>query len=212
MAPQLAHTKRFHIKDVIKITPACIFKFFISNSVALCKFIFGLHLWTLAPRLNHFLHPVINAVYSSHGAASRTTQNIADADAVSMATAGCCIPPTAWSRGLGHCLLFSLGWLSSLSLRGNLTQQQQAKCVCVLARRWNMIQPPSALRSQSDSCSYRPSLPASFITVAKIKSLLLSPSLPLSWCRYVLPQYAALFTLQLTNQWPSFYLIYSELT
>ena len=70
--------------------------------------------------------PVINAAYSS-AAASCSTQSTADAEAVSMATTGCCITgccisPTAWSQGLG--LSKGLGWLSSLGLHGNLTQQQ----------------------------------------------------------------------------------------
>lgn len=103
----LACTNRFQSKDLIKTEPK-FFIFAISSDI-LSKFIFVSPPHPLehvplrrSAKIKSFppSGPVINAAYSS-AAASHSTQSTADAEAVSMATADCCISPTAWSRGLG---------------------------------------------------------------------------------------------------------------
>ena len=118
----------------------------------------------------------------------------ADAEAVSMATA---VLLAGWLAAGAASLLphgESVGGGGRGGCRHSVTvatwhnrsSRAERVCVCVcvcVARRWNMIQPPSAVRSKSDSCRYRPSLPAPFITAAQIKCLGL-----LSWYQCVSPK------------------------
>lgn len=89
------------------------------------------------PDKNHFRHqvPVINAAYSSCGAAARALlmlkqfpwQPLAATSLLPHGVGGLGpLPASPLSLSEGP------GWLSSLGLRGNLTQQQQAVCVCWL--------------------------------------------------------------------------------